>query len=344
MDVINIHLYWNNTDSIPWPWTGAAGVCPENGLFERGNNDIAEIKAWRDSYAPGMEIWLTEFGWDTYTAGGDNHSYQFAPELQQANYILRSFALLKYLGLGKAFVYFDQDPNSASAVQYSSCGLVKDLNNGFSRKTSYYYMSTMRNMIGDYSFVGADKHAVGTPQLYLYRFARSATDNVLMAWCRQAGQRVDNGAAIQNCMITVSGMETCTQVTPQPGLLSGQSTTLTVANQGSATASVTVPHVGETPLFLKITGNGLSSRIRPAESSPTMQPQAHGRAAVLRGIAVASDVAIAQLDGTLAWKSSGLHSGAAQLGLKPGLYVYFVRDRKAHSAACGRFLGVGSNP
>jgi hypothetical protein len=340
MDVINIHLYWNNTDSIPWPWTGAAGVSPENGLFERGTNDIAEIQAWRDAHAPGMEIWLTEFGWDTYTGGGDNHSYQYAPELQQANYIMRSFALLKYLGLGKAFVYFDQDPNSSDATQYSSSGLVKDNSNGFSRKISYYYMSTMRSMIGEYHFTGADMHASGTPQLFIYRFARSAQDVVLMAWCRQANQRIDNGTTISNYNLTVNGMQTCTQVLPQPGQLYGQSNSLLVANPGTTTASVTVSQISETPPFLKLSGTGMSTTTVPASMprpSSSFTVSVKGRSVSILGMKTGDAITVMRLNGAVVQTISNQHGEITQFTIAAGAYLYSIKNKKSTNLTRGVF-------
>jgi hypothetical protein len=341
MDVINIHLYWNTTDSIPWPWTGAAGVCPENGLLERGNNDIAQIEAWRDAKAPGMQVWLTEFGWDTYTGGGDNHSYQYAPELSQANYIMRSFALLKYLGLAKAFVYFDQDPNSASATQYASCGLVKDATNNFSRKTSFFFMATMRAMIGDYYFASADKQASGSPQLYVYRFYRSAQDVVLMVWCRQAGQKVDNGTVIQNCAITVSGMQSCLQVKPQPGLLYGQSSILTVSNPGAGNASVTVPVVSETPLFLKLAGEGMGTSTTPSSLSlgpHFAEPRVWKNSALFDGLDNGSIVTVFRTNGRISWRAAVVGNSIPAFSGVPGIYVYSIKAACGHVSAKGIFV------
>jgi hypothetical protein len=341
MDVINIHLYWNNTDSIPWPWTGAAGVCPENGLLERGTNDIAQIKDWRDTHAPGMEIWLTEFGWDTYTGGGNNHSYQYAPELQQANYIIRSFALLKYLGLGKAFVYFDQDPNSASTVQYSSSGLVKDNSNGFSRKISYYFMSTMRAMIGDYSFTSADKHASGSPQLFVYRFSRSAQDVVLMVWCRQGNQQFDNGATIQNYTLAQTGLESCTLITPQPAKLYGDSAILSVFAPGTASSQVIIPLVSETPRFLKMKLSDTGTSVKDLSQRRLSHPihlRIVDNSATFAGVDAGSTITVFRMDGTVVWRNSFQTGNYKSFAGSAGVYTYFINNYVTKKQVSGSFV------
>ncbi|MBN1997441.1 hypothetical protein JW935_07815, partial [candidate division KSB1 bacterium] len=104
-DVINVHHYCTQSG-------GSKGLAPEHEQygFERF---IGEIIAWRDKNVTGMPIWLTEFGWDTLDKAG-THSYVYAGEQSQANYLLRSLFLLMGYGVQKAFIFMDMDPNSES--------------------------------------------------------------------------------------------------------------------------------------------------------------------------------------------------------------------------------------
>ncbi len=322
-DVINFHQYWNTTDSIPWPWTGASGVCPENGIYERGDSSVFKMLRWRDLNAPGRPVWLTEFGWDTYSGGGNNHSYQYAPELQQANYIMRSFALLKREGIDKAFVYFDQDPNSSSTTQYASCGLVKNKANSYQRKISYYFMTTMRRVLGEYHFSGAEKHAEGNPQVFVYRYSRTVQDEVLMVWCRDPKSIVDNGTTLSNYEINIPGMNSCMQIVPKNGSLDGESNSLPVINQGDSGASVVVPLVSETPRFLKLALSGVSTVTSKKVTSGSVSCRVKGRSIQFYGIPSGAGVEMYRLDGKLLLKYNSV-SGTQSIELSPGTFIYRI--------------------
>ena len=51
-------------------------------------DSMQKLGKWRDSYLPNGEVWVTEFGWDTF-AKGSEHSKVYAGEQNQANWILR---------------------------------------------------------------------------------------------------------------------------------------------------------------------------------------------------------------------------------------------------------------
>jgi hypothetical protein len=338
LDVINFHQYWNTTDSIPWPWTGAVGVSPENGIYERKDSSITKLKKWRDINAPGVPIWLTEFGWDTYTAGGTDHSYQYAPELQQANYIMRSFALLKKEGLDKAFVYFDQDPKSSDIVQYSSSGLVKDKTSGYARKQSFFFMTTMRKVIGDYYFDGTLKHAEGNPQVYVYRYLRTSGDIVLMVWCRDPKSNIDNGTVLANYRINVPGMISCTQVKPKENVLEGESISLSVTDSKSLSANVIVPAVSETPLFLKIASDvSTETRLKEYQNAPELHPyHIAGRTITFCNIPQDHVITISRLNGVRSWTKAAGKKSQYTFVIQPGLYIYTIKGKT--TTASGTFL------
>ncbi|MFX8887349.1 hypothetical protein ABTM83_20075, partial [Acinetobacter baumannii] len=58
-DAINVHLYNNNGTNQS---DGSIGVSPEQDLMKEQLEDIVE---YRNTYLPGKEVWLTEFGYDT---------------------------------------------------------------------------------------------------------------------------------------------------------------------------------------------------------------------------------------------------------------------------------------
>lgn len=123
-DVINIHTYCTNHND---------GFSPENESYGLEKN-LNSFMNWCGIKLPGVPVWITEFGWDTYTSN-NIQSYIYAPELQQANYILRAFLVSLKMGFEKAFLFMGRDPNSASTLQYSSSGIIKDQSFGLAKKT-----------------------------------------------------------------------------------------------------------------------------------------------------------------------------------------------------------------
>jgi len=266
-DIINFHQYWHD---------GSRGVSPEYGILEANPERINDLIAWRDANAPGCRIWLTEFGWDTYDSSG-THSHQWAPELQQANYLMRAFALLKHAGIDKAFMFMLEDFNSSGTTQYDSCGVMSD---SYQHKISYYYLSTMRHSLGQYVFTRALQHAQGSPQRFLYEFSKPGDQNqkAYMLWCRQSGSKFDNNTTVNNYNLSLSNITNCQLITCQDNNLTGVKSNLTITDPGLATASVTVPLVSETPVFLQTvteyiyTGPLVSFNKGPSANTTTNSP------------------------------------------------------------------------
>ncbi len=244
-DILNFHMYCTEG------WGTGGGYAPEHDTYGL-KPPVDEIKAWRNANCPGMPIWCSEFGWDTYDTGG-KHSYVFArgpdPFVCQANYLMRSFALLKGWGIDKVFMFMYGDNDSSGITQYDSCGVVYD---DTSKKVSYYYLAAMQDVIGDLYFSKIDLYGIGSPEVYSYVFTNAPnTHHAYMLWCRQSGSSYDNGSVINNYTYNIPYVTSCTQIKPQDGSLTGIKTNLAVSNPGTSNASVIIPQISETPLFLE---------------------------------------------------------------------------------------------
>ncbi|HMA99348.1 MAG TPA: right-handed parallel beta-helix repeat-containing protein, partial [Spirochaetota bacterium] len=259
-DVLNTHFYWTTNDSMGRD----RGASPEWGLIDHPDNDLQRLIDWRDANAPGKEIWVTEFGWDTGSNQANGlYSKYYADFKDQADYLMRGFALFRYFGVAKAFMFMlTEQYYYDTASQYSTCGVImghwNSGTNHFGWKRSYYYLTTMRRTIGEYQFAGADLHAYNTngTEIYKYRFQRPSNpdDEVLMLWCREKDAPYNNGTYISNYDVTEDYLTNCTMITPAYGKLSGNTTNLTIPAPGS-NAVVTVPALTETPVFLKLNNN-----------------------------------------------------------------------------------------
>lgn len=253
-DVINVHSYFRNSHLNP---TVEHGVSPEYYILESGLEELQKTIRWRDENTPDTPVWITEFGWDTHLASNGTHSRTYAPEPSQGNYILRAFPLLKKIGMEKAFLYFDFDPAAGSPKMHSSSGIITRVNNvtPLRRKPAYYYMTAMSAMVGDYAYEGAHIFGEGTPEVYAYVFSKSATDKVVMIWCRERDSLVDNGTTLDNYVLAVPYIIQCEQVVPTVDVIGGVSTNLTISQSGQNDASVTIAQLTETPIFLKFTAS-----------------------------------------------------------------------------------------
>jgi serine/threonine-protein kinase ATR len=64
-DVLNVHSYAQLEN---WPtWHRSF---PEDARLKDYLPDIRHVCEWRDAHAPGKEVWLTEFGYDSSTKAG----------------------------------------------------------------------------------------------------------------------------------------------------------------------------------------------------------------------------------------------------------------------------------
>ncbi|GEM_PF-964195 len=179
-DALNFHWYATGDGE-----TG--GVNPES---SRMSSQIEELEAWRDARAPGKPIWVTEFGWDTYAPTTGAKSTTYAPELNAANYLLRSIFLMMGSGIDKAFLFQyrdDSDHPDYMHYLYSTSGIVAKQPIGDGRKKpAWYYLATLKNVLGDYVMDGIVSNG---PSLYHYEYRLPGTSKkAAVIWSRD-GER-----------------------------------------------------------------------------------------------------------------------------------------------------------
>lgn len=125
MDAFNVHtyfgeLYYLNGEDV------YVGVSPEEfGLVDA----MAALVEFRDKYYPGVEVWLTEFGWDTnesYETMTSSHRYgEYTSRDVQAMWLTRAYILLSSCGVDKATMYMSNDLGNdrQTSGKYGTCGL-----------------------------------------------------------------------------------------------------------------------------------------------------------------------------------------------------------------------------
>lgn len=178
-DVINMHNY--------------AVVHPNEGPFNRSYPEDPTIEylkeidrtiAWRDKYAPGKEIWITEFGYDAATPEamknrtdwGLKLDWQGTTDEQQAQYLVRSYLAFAERGIQRAYVYNYDDEDTA--FFHSSSGITRH----FVPKMSFWALKQLYETLGDYRLKRIVKKVEG--EIYVYEFEHGSDPNRLtwVAW------------------------------------------------------------------------------------------------------------------------------------------------------------------
>lgn len=235
-DAINIHHYSNNGGE---QFGGTSGISPEaddlRGKFE-------PFRAYRDQYLPGVELWVSEFGYDT-----DQVSTQKAPpigtfsaEEVQGQWLVRSYLALAAAGVDRAFAYHLTDFGSFSGV-YATCGLITTPGTGSQPKPSWWYVYTLKNRLAGLRFDA--EQSSGNPNVRIYRFkdAQGAV-KAYVVWCPTSSQTSVNGYS----MALQGSPSTASLVTMQIGDPDGVKTALPISG-GAVTLNV-----GERPVFVLI--------------------------------------------------------------------------------------------
>ena len=244
IDIYNVHFY-SNTSTSGVDSSRSTGVSPEDGQTIQ---ILKEIIDYRDRYAPDVEIFLSEFGWDTNpespNAALANDNYT-AREVQ-AQWILRMYLLLSAIGVDQAqqFMIRDTGPEDSTGGLYGTSGMVTlpDPANGKyleEKKDSWYYTYTLRNRMEGYRFV--QEIDSGNENVMLYEYQNDNGDILYAVWCPTSGGYTfvnDYSIPLQ------SGAAEATLVEMAYGTTQGISSVLTAEN-----GSVKV-NVSETPILV----------------------------------------------------------------------------------------------
>ncbi|MFT3904071.1 MAG: hypothetical protein QM727_12920 [Niabella sp.] len=163
-DVINFHVYaWKDGNS--WQGGGPA-ISPEAARFKE---KAAQIVSYRNQNLPGVEVWISEFGWDTNPQSPLSVPKIGTYDLQeiQGFWLVRAYLAFAAAGIDRAqmFVLRDGDPNDPT--WFASSGLIGKKGD-FSPKKSWYYVATLKNTLKDMRFIGEQK--TDNPDLLVYKF------------------------------------------------------------------------------------------------------------------------------------------------------------------------------
>ncbi|MCX7046499.1 MAG: hypothetical protein NTX50_13570 [Candidatus Sumerlaeota bacterium] len=181
-DVINLHTYAqierkNNSES---PWNRSY---PEDEAIPY-LKVVDEAIAWRDQNAKDKEVWISEFGYDSCTSEAMKRrdgwflklDWQGATDLQQAQYLVRSFFVFAERDVRRAYIFYYDDNDSPSV--HGCAGLTRK----FKPKPSFWAVKQLYETLGDYRFKRIVKKNKG--ELFLYEFERGdgSGQKIWVAW------------------------------------------------------------------------------------------------------------------------------------------------------------------
>ncbi|SIN68909.1 glycoside hydrolase family 5 protein [Chitinophaga niabensis] len=203
-DVLNVHTYstipksgnnpnnWNRT----WPEDTSAVYLKV----------VQETIDWRNSSAKGKEIWVTEFGYDACTPDvmkdrkdwWEKLDWQGHTDLQQAQYLVRSFLAFATMDVNRAYLYYYNDDNEPSF--HAASGLTRK----FEPKMSFHAVKQLYETLGNFRFSRIVKQDYG--QLYVYEFS-NATNRIWVAWSPTGVKSHEKeGYQPREARVTLTGM------------------------------------------------------------------------------------------------------------------------------------------
>ena len=179
-DVINFHHYSNNFGGqAGGPTKESKGVSPEeDDLYGR----LKKLVDYRNSYLPGKEIWVSEFGYDVHQGSPQRVELvgNFDAEEMQGQWLVRSFLAIAAAGIDKAQLFTLTDHYHGDPAQrFSTCGLLelaKEQNPNtpfpeFRARKAYYYLYAMKTALRDFRFNKILK--TDDPKISAYEFVHS---------------------------------------------------------------------------------------------------------------------------------------------------------------------------
>lgn len=229
-DVINVHHYTDN-------------VSPEAGNLKEILESVVD---YRDQFLPDVEVWLSEFGWDS----GINETSKSCPaigdyskEEVQAQWIIRSYLLTAASGIDRSAQFMLRDSDSDGKIQFNSCGFVGEKND-WSPKPSWYYVYTMRNTLKGYYFAGEETST--NSNVLVYKFENALKDTTIYAvW-----SPTSNSTVVSNFQLNLPNEPNSLKMIEMvEGEINGTSADLTI-NRGTVKFDVS-----ERPVFIVATKN-----------------------------------------------------------------------------------------
>jgi len=174
-DILNIHSY---AQLEKWPtWRRSF---PEDPRLSKYLQDVQSLIDWRNIHAPGKQIWLTEFGYDSSTKApgptGDAAKWVGVTDEQQAQWLVRSLLVFSSMTIDRAYIYFFNDQDKPSL--HASAGITRN----FQPKPSFHALAHLQRTLGNYRFSRVITNAPGEIRIQEYNHDGDPAKRVWAVW------------------------------------------------------------------------------------------------------------------------------------------------------------------
>jgi len=174
VDILTLHTY---SEAEPWPTFRRSYPEDPKAPFLQ---PVRDLITWRDRYAKGKPIWVTEFGWDasskTPDPKGEWAKWVGNSETEQAQWLVRAWLEFARLDVARAYQFWFNDNDEAQ--MHGSSGLTR----AYVPKPSFHAVSHLRRALGSYRFARDVVRQEG--QLFVTEFVRDKApqDRCWMVW------------------------------------------------------------------------------------------------------------------------------------------------------------------
>ena len=211
---------------------------------------VDEAIAWRDANAPGKQMWITEFGYDACTPEAMRRrrdwflklDWQGVTDLQQAQYLVRSFFAFAERDVQRAYIYFYDDDNSPSV--HGCAGLTRK----FVPKASFWAVKQLYELLGSFRFKRIVKKSPGELCVYEFEPGDASRRVIWIAWSPTGARTNEKDrctpretratlTGLPALPVRVVGMATMEGGAPQPSW------------EKTGPVAITLP-IGESPLYI----------------------------------------------------------------------------------------------
>ncbi len=252
-DVINLHTYASVERKKPEesPWNRSYPEDPAIDYLKI----IDEAVAWRDQNAADKEVWVTEFGYDACTPEAMKKradwflklDWQGSTELQQAQYLVRSFMVFAERDVRRAYIYYYDDNDSASV--HGASGLTRK----FAPKPAFWAVKQLYETLGEYRFNRIVTKKTG--ELFVYEFVHGSDPGrlVWMAWS-PTGSRTNekDGYKPREVKTTLSDLPALPVKVVGMATADGEAPKLAWEKAGPSAITLTI---GESPTYIVMNRN-----------------------------------------------------------------------------------------
>lgn len=206
-DVINVHTYAEAPRTkTTCPWTRSYPEDPGLDYLQV----VDEAIAWRDGKAKGKQVWVTEFGYDACTPAAmarrsgwfQKLDWQGVDDLQQAQYLVRSYLAFAERDVRRAYLYYYDDKDEPSV--HACAGVTRN----FQPKPSYWAVRQLQDVLGDCRFAKVVRQEPGKLRVQEYVGGPEARGTVVWVAWSPTGCRTDAKAGYQpaHATVTLSGL------------------------------------------------------------------------------------------------------------------------------------------